>query len=114
MMDVNKALFESNKIVVDGVAIKDKESIDPEMLSFMIIAGDIGDELTHAKRHGKEFVSAHEAHSVIQEEFEEFWEHVKKKRKDRCGEEMRKELIQLAAMAVKAIQSLPNFVGGKV
>jgi hypothetical protein len=57
--------------------------------------------------------SAHEAHSVILEEFEEFWDDVKinpKKlsegqRVERL-EHMRKELTQTAAMCLRAIVDL--------
>jgi cephalosporin-C deacetylase-like acetyl esterase len=49
--------------------------------------------------------SLHEAHSVIEEEFDEFWDEVKKNpRKHPLRTTLaRAELIQLAAMAVRAI-----------
>jgi|GEM_PF-1793483 len=50
--------------------------------------------------------SAHEAYSVILEEVEEFWDEVKKKRSERSLPNMRSELIQIAAMAVRAICNL--------
>jgi hypothetical protein len=50
--------------------------------------------------------SAHEAYAVILEELDEFKAEVWKKRSERDPSAMRAELIQLAAMAVRAIQDL--------
>ena len=71
-------------------------------------------EVERSRMHGEKFASAHEAHSVILEEVEEFWEIVKMKKCVRDPEKMRKELVQVTAMAVKAIGSMENFVGGEV
>jgi hypothetical protein len=50
--------------------------------------------------------SPHEAYSVIKEEFDEFWDEVKaynlRKGRD-TRPRMREELIQLAAMAIRAV-----------
>ena len=77
-------------------------------------ADELAAEIARAEMHGKIFASAHEAKGVLDEELEEFWEWVMMKRKDRVASEMHKELIQLAAMAIKAIRSMENFVGGDV
>lgn len=50
--------------------------------------------------------SAHEAYSVILEELDEFWEEVKKKREKRDPDKLFKELIQVAAMCVRAATDL--------
>lgn len=50
--------------------------------------------------------SAHEAYGVILEELDEFWDEVKKKQSLRDKANMKKELIQVAAMAVRAIADL--------
>ena len=50
--------------------------------------------------------SAHEAYAVILEEVEEFWAETMKKRAERDKANMRKELIQIAAMACRAIADL--------
>ncbi|RKZ92075.1 MAG: hypothetical protein DRQ40_09140 [Gammaproteobacteria bacterium] len=54
-----------------------------------------------AQKYGH-FNSLHEAYSVLLEEVEEFWDEVKKKQENRDLEAVRSELIQIAAMAVKA------------
>ena len=50
--------------------------------------------------------SAHEAYAVILEEVDELWDEVKKKQSQRNNAAMRSELIQIAAMAVRAIDNL--------
>ena len=71
-------------------------------------------EFRRAAMHGEKFASAHEAYAVILEELDEFWEIVRQKRKNRSVLEIEKELIQLGAMALKALNSIENFTGGKV
>lgn len=63
---------------------------------------DVGDELARGmKKFPENKHSAHHAHSVIREEFEELWEHV---RADTgASPEARKEAVQLAAMAVRYV-----------
>lgn len=57
--------------------------------------------------YGDKFFDAHQAHSVIREEFEEFWDEVKKKKHD--PKRMREELVQIGAMILKALNS--DFAG---
>lgn len=78
------------------------------------LAEEIDNELHSAKKHGNVFASLHEGYAVILEELDEIWEITRLKRRDRDRSTLRKEFIQLAAMAVKAIHSLDNFVGGAV
>ena len=78
------------------------------------LAVEIDIELGKAARHGNEFASLHEAYAVMLEELDEIWDHTRRKRRDRKRDEIRKELIQIAAMAIKGVHSLDNFVGGSV
>ena len=71
-------------------------------------------EVERAKRRGEKFASLHEAYAVILEEVDEVWDITRQKKCERAAWELRKEFIQIGAMAVKALQSLDNFVGGKV
>lgn len=71
-------------------------------------------EVERAKKHGEKFASLHEAYGVILEELDEVWDITRQKRRDRDPRALREEFIQLAAMAVKAIESLDNFIGGEV
>jgi hypothetical protein len=65
------------------------------------IYGKIADEVERAKRHGEKFSSLHEAYAVLLEEVDEVWDICRQKRRERNELELRKELIQIAAMAVK-------------
>jgi hypothetical protein len=60
---------------------------------------EIYDECRRAQEKFKPFKNAHEGHSVIREEFDEMWEEIKKK--DARLEDIRKEVIQLGAMALR-------------
>lgn len=71
-------------------------------------------ELRRAKMHGNNFASLHEAYAVIEEELDEIHDLMRMKRRDRNPSDIRKELIQIAAMAHKALQSMDNFIGGAV
>ncbi|MCC6271291.1 MAG: hypothetical protein IT190_08435, partial [Microbacteriaceae bacterium] len=53
--------------------------------------------------------SLHEAYAVLLEELDEVWDHVKLKQPERDPAAVRKELVQLAAMAARAVVDL----GGK-
>ena len=67
------------------------------------IISDIKKEYEHANFCFPFFNSSHEAYCVILEEVDEYWDEVKKN-----GSVERKydELIQIAAMAIKAIVSM--------
>ena len=67
---------------------------------------EVSDELQRARNGHLSLHSAHEAYAVILEEVDELWDEVKKKRKNRDIDAMRNELIQIAAMAVRAVVDL--------
>jgi NTP pyrophosphatase (non-canonical NTP hydrolase) len=60
-------------------------------------------ERSNAK-HRAFFYSAHEGFSVLKEEVDELWDEVKAQERDMVR--MRKEALQVAAMAVKFIASV--------
>jgi len=70
----------------------------------------IKDILYHVEQEGASaaahglYHSPHEAYGVLMEEVDEFFDEVKRKRIDPLA--MRKELIQVAAVAVRAIHDL--------
>lgn len=64
----------------------------------------VQEEVLRAQRlWPRPFSCAHEGISVIREELEELWDHVKTNQKKRDLEEMRKEAVQVAAMAIRFI-----------
>lgn len=50
--------------------------------------------------------SAHEAYAVLAEEVDELWDHVKVNQKRRDIPAMRKEAVQVAAMAIRFIRDI--------
>ena len=71
-------------------------------------------EIERARVHSDKFANMHEAYAVILEELDEVWDITRQKKRDRDPVALRKELIQVAAMAVKAIESMENLTGGSV
>ena len=62
-------------------------------------------ELLRARSiHPKAHNSPHESYGIIKEEFSEFFDEVRKKRHNKPN--MKKELIQTAAMCIRAIEDL--------
>jgi NTP pyrophosphatase (non-canonical NTP hydrolase) len=58
-------------------------------------------ELESATLNWPPFNSAHEGFAVLAEEVDELWDHVKLSQKKRDLQAMRKEAIQVAAMALR-------------
>lgn len=54
------------------------------------------------------FNSAHEAYAVLLEEVDELWEEVRKKQKNRSVDLMKKEALQVAAMALRFAAEICN------
>lgn len=66
-----------------------------------IALGDLVTEIETACSKFPPFNSAHEGFAVLKEEVDELWAHVMKKQGERNIEAMRKEAVQVAAMAVR-------------
>jgi len=67
---------------------------------------DVLVELARARLKFGGFVNAHEGYAVIKEEFDELWDAVRMQYGDKRNEEMRKEAIQVAAMALRFVTDL--------
>ncbi len=67
--------------------------------------GMIQDELERAQaKHPNPFHSYHEGKSIIEEEYDELWDEIKIQKPD--GDKIRKEAVQLAAMALRFLIEL--------
>jgi hypothetical protein len=62
---------------------------------------DVSEELDKALRKHPKFNGAHEGWAVILEEVDELWDEVKVRANKRRRDKMRKEALQIAAMALR-------------
>ncbi len=68
---------------------------------------EIADELARARRkHPKPQHSSHEGFAVLLEEVDELWEEVRAQTEERSYAKMRKEAIQIAAMALRFVEDV--------
>jgi NTP pyrophosphatase (non-canonical NTP hydrolase) len=70
-------------------------------------------EVKHATSLWPGFNSAHEGYAVLAEEVDELWDHVKKNQKRRDIDAMRKEAIQVAAMAIRFAHDICDEINGR-
>lgn len=75
---------------------------------------DVQSELISAQESWPTFNSAHEGYAVLAEEVDELWAHVKTNQKKRDIEAMRKEAIQVAAMALRFAIEVCNEERGRM
>jgi hypothetical protein len=83
--------------------------LEEEMnMSFKLdeVLRDIRIEHNKAISKYSKFASTHEGYAVIHEELDELWDLVKRNKGVLGNEEMRKEAIQVAAMAIRFISDL--------
>jgi len=67
------------------------------------VLGEVADEMNKAISQFPAFHSLHEGYAMMLEEVDELWEHVKTNQKRRDKEAIKKECIQIAAMALRII-----------
>jgi hypothetical protein len=70
-------------------------------------------ELKSARNNWPAFNSAHEGWGVLSEEMDELWDHVKTNQRRRDLRAMRKEAIQVAAMALRFAVEVTNDIVGR-
>lgn len=95
----------TTELVVPYHAVHDLEDI--AFAAFHEVAKEF---LTATKKFGP-FNSAHEGFAILKEEVDELWDEVKAKQGSRDLDRMRKEAVQVAAMACRFIQDICD--GGK-
>jgi len=99
----NREFMEQCFKTIDSIGSKD--SLNHQAYRLKIMAS-IFVELQKAREQFKAFQSFHEAYAIIKEELDEFWDEVKEKPYVGRFENIQKELIQTAAMCVRALLDL--------
>lgn len=85
-----------------------------ELKSVHLALEAVRQEIYSAKKNWPEPAhSAHEQYAVLLEEVDELWDHVKTKQKNRDLVEMRKEAIQVAAMAIRFATEVCDEINGR-
>jgi len=79
----------------------------------MDVQKEVENELISAVKNWPPFNSAHEGFAVLKEEVDELWEHVKTNQKKRDLVAMRKEAIQVAAMAQRFALEVTDELNGR-
>lgn len=75
------------------------KKLDKDFIKFILCRmGGEFEEAVYLKGH-KPFNSYHEGKAVIEEEFEELWEEIKKKNPDKA--KLKAEVLQVGAMALR-------------
>lgn len=78
------------------------------------VINEVRDEVIRAKTLWPDnFHNAHEGYAIILEELDEMWDHVKTNQESRDLAAMRKEAIQVAAMAVRFAAEVCDEVNGR-
>lgn len=77
------------------------------------VVNEVCEEVSSAMDNWPPMNSAHEAFAIMAEEVDELWDHVKTNQKRRDLSAMRKEAIQVAAMAVRFAVEVCNEETGR-
>lgn len=87
---------------------------DEEFKSVQVALEEVRSEIRSARAvWPRPSYNAHEAYAVLLEEVDELWDHVKTKQKNRDLAKMRKEAMQVAAMAVRFMIEVCDEVSGR-
>ena len=89
--------------LIKEMTVARREAAAAYQRALEVVLQTVGEECQRARRGNGMFRSAHEAYAVILEELDEFKAHVWMRPESRDLYMMRKELAQIAAMAVCAI-----------
>lgn len=101
--DKNQISFEEFSQMAEDAGIDSTPEEKEQDYRVGIAAADVMDELMAALESYPAFNSAHEGFGILKEEVDELWDEVKVKQGNRDIEKMRKEAVQVAAMAIRFI-----------
>ena len=81
-------------------------AVDSERPALSSVLAEVEAEVASAEAKWPPMNSAHEAYAVLLEEVDELWDHVKVNQKRRVMPAMRREAVQVAAMAIRFIRDV--------
>lgn len=84
--------------------VDDVVGLDREHWMDALVDDVLAETRTSTAKYGRTYASAHEAHSVLREELEEFWDHVKAN--TGYSDEAYHEAKQVASVALKVMQTI--------
>lgn len=90
------------------------EFFNDNVFACLKIQQDVAGEFDFATENFGPFHSAHEGFAVLKEEVDELWDEVKAKQGARDVAKMRKEAIQVAAMAMRFVLDVCDSEKGQV
>ena len=74
---------------------------------YQAVFQELEEAISQAERlHGDWYASLHEAYAVLIEEVDEVWDEIRKKSHQRDLNAVRRELIQVAAVSIKAAMGI--------
>lgn len=103
---VQDRLESKNNVVLPSSAQEGIGEVKPGPIQSIVFEATA--EVMMAKEKWPPFNSAHEGFAILKEEVDELWDHVKTNQKRRDIDAMRKEAIQVAAMAIRFALEICN------
>lgn len=88
-------------------------AVSPAEANTLEVLAEVAEEVDSTTTKWPAFNSAHEGYGVLLEEVDELWDHVKVNQKRRDLAAMRKEAIQVAAMAIRFAIEVCDEVNGR-
>ena len=89
--------------------MSDQTGLPPLGIKARLVLDEVELELRHAISLHPQMRSVHEGYAIILEELDELWGEIKLKSLYRSQEKMRREALQVAAMAIRfVLDTLPS------
>lgn len=101
MSDSNEMTFEQFCKMASDAGIEGAPAEMEQDYRLGNVLADVVDEVMEATEKYPPMNSAHEGYAVLKEEVDELWDEVKIKQGSRDIKAMRKEAVQIAAMAIR-------------
>lgn len=109
----NGKFFTAGENRFDLVSLVEDVQVGVGVLEESDVMACVAAELASARAKWPKFNSAHEGFAVMEEEVDELWTHVKTNQKRRDLAAMKREAIQVAAMAIRFAEEVCSEEAGR-